>query len=340
MSIQGMPPRYAYTDNNYGVKLQDCIQLRNEYKNKYNAKFTIPKKDTYYSTDKFIGLSLYNNIAKPSMAQNKTSTIDKDNQVDFRSGEWITLGEYNGVTVKMRQKNGFIGTNLSVPAELASKPGERINEYERKVGEMIEKISDSQHKEISNILRAFGEFSRVASDESAIQNINIERHKHLIAGLGKMGVDLSKPFAINGEEFYLRNDTKTIDYYNKKQFVMRSDGKVEVHNASDDDTSDIWSELSRKYDIRSASFDEMCEISSSLYEAGQITLFEHALFIFDPSKSPMTPDLDICLTPAGPDGKRDWISEYEARAAQDFSMGNMQSYKHMQKALDILRKLV
>lgn len=167
MNIQGMPPRFAYTNSNYGLKFQDYIQLRNEYKNKCNAKFTLPKKE----------------------------------------------------------------------------------------------------------------------------------------------------------------------------HVVRSDGKVKTHDSKNDSPSDVWNELKEKYDIRNASFDELCEISTSLYKANEITLFEHAMFTFDPSKSPMTSNVDICLTSVDSNGRRDWISEYEARAAQDLRMGNMQSYKHMQKALDILRKL-
>lgn len=79
MNVKGMAPRYAYTDNSCGVKLNDYLHIRQEYKLEYNVKFTLPKRDTYYSTDRFIQVPLaysstdmfngfhlaHNNVVKP-----------------------------------------------------------------------------------------------------------------------------------------------------------------------------------------------------------------------------------------------------------------------------------
>ncbi|GGB58513.1 hypothetical protein GCM10011409_39970 [Lentibacillus populi] len=47
------------------------------------------------------------------------------------------------------------------------------------------------------------------------------------------------------------------------------------------DTSNIWEELSKKYDVTNATFDELKEISMSLYEYGEISFKGHAILTFD-----------------------------------------------------------
>lgn len=356
MNIKGMAPRYAYTNNSLGIKLRDYLSIQKEFKREYDVKFTLPQRDTYYSTDKFIqapltygstdmfnGFNLaHNNVVKPIEPVQKTSSIESSNQVDFRSGEWIKLGEYNGVTIELKgNKNGQdLNTNLGIPVELSSKPGQPATEFERKVSEMCSRISDSQDEEIANITAAFEEFCKVAADGKNISAIDDQHHKDLILGLEKMGVDLSKPFAINGEEFYLRNDTGKIDYYNVKKYVIRENGRVEIQDARNDNPSDVWKELAEKFNVQNASFDDIKDISMQLYNAGQITGFECAILNFDPSGSLQPNKSNQFLTPADTNGKRDWISEYEARSAQNLETGNLQSYKNNQRTLEILKKLL
>ena len=356
MDVKGMAPRYAYTDNSYGIKLNDYLSVQQEFKRENNVKFTLPKRDTYYSTDKFIQVPLtynstdmfngfylaHNNVVKPIEPVHKTSSIESSNQVDFRSGEWIKLGEYNGVTIELKgNKNGQdLNTNLGIPDELSAKPGQPATEFERKVSEMCSRISDSQHEEIANITVAFEEFCKVAADGKDISTIDGQHHKDLILGLEKMGVDLSNPFAINGEEFYLRNDTGKIDYYNVKKYVIREDGRVEIQDARNDNLSDVWKELAEKFNVQNASFDDIKDISMQLYNEGQINGFECAMLTFDPSESPQSIKPNLFLTQADTNGKRDWISEYEARSAQNLKMGNLQSYKNNQRTLEILKKLL
>ncbi len=102
---------------------------------------------------------------------------------------------------------------------------------------------------------------------------------------------------------------------------------------------EIWEELGKEYNIRKSSFDELCDMSIRLYQAGQISLFDHAILTFDPSKSPQPIKPNLCLTEANADDKRDWIAEYEARAARDLKMGNMMGYKVNKNILEILEHL-
>lgn len=113
-----------------------------------------------------------------------------------------------------------------------------------------------------------------------------------------------------------------------------------------DASKDIWAELGSKYDIRHATFDELCEIANKLYSAGQISLLDHSIMTFDWKRAADDlrkdhPDVvaDLNLVPADSEGRRDWIAEFDARTKRDFSQGNDIGYIHNQKLADILRQI-
>lgn len=105
------------------------------------------------------------------------------------------------------------------------------------------------------------------------------------------------------------------------------------------ENANIWAELAEEYDVRNSSFNELCEMSTRLYQAGQIYLFDHAMLTFDPGKSAQPAKPCIYLTVANAAGKRDWIAEHEARAARDLKIGNMIGYKVNKNVLMILARL-
>ncbi len=130
----------------------------------------------------------------------------------------------------------------------------------------------------------------------------------------------------------------------------KSDSTVFTVNNSDttskDVSKDIWTELGSKYDIRHATFDELCEIAHKLYSAGQISLGNMAIMIFDWKRAADDlrkdhPDVvdDLNLVPADSEGRRDWIAEFDARAKSAFSQGNNFGYIHNQRLADILRRI-
>ena len=117
-------------------------------------------------------------------------------------------------------------------------------------------------------------------------------------------------------------------------------------------SSDIWKELGSEYDVREATFDEICKISNKLYEAGEITLREHAILTFDYDRATkdiigiarnlgreVSPSYSMYATESNGNGERDWIAEYEARIKQDFKQNNMIGYHNNKKILDILNEL-
>lgn len=114
------------------------------------------------------------------------------------------------------------------------------------------------------------------------------------------------------------------------------------------DASAIYEELSSKYDARKATFDEIIEISNTLYEAGEISLKEHMLMTFDferatndlKQNAPGVPSsFNMCETSADSNGRRDWIAEFGARASKNFKFGNLIGYQSNMKAVAILQRL-
>jgi hypothetical protein len=111
-------------------------------------------------------------------------------------------------------------------------------------------------------------------------------------------------------------------------------------NAKSSSYSSVWEELKKKYDVNNASNDEISAISTTLYNSGQISLRDHATLTFDPSKSPQQINGTIYLTQAN-GNKRNWITEYQARAEQSLKFGDTQSYiqnKHIEEILERLQR--
>lgn len=108
---------------------------------------------------------------------------------------------------------------------------------------------------------------------------------------------------------------------------------------------DIWSELSQKHNIRSATYEEIDDLSLKLYESGEISLMQRALLTDDLSKIPQ-PFIQNSLknngyfTQSNSNGERDWIKEFEIKAAQQLKSGNMNGYTSFQNIVTkILKRL-
>jgi hypothetical protein len=115
------------------------------------------------------------------------------------------------------------------------------------------------------------------------------------------------------------------------------------------DSSAIYKGLSDKYDVRNATFGEIIEISNALYDAGEISLKEHAVLTFDYDRATnnlkrhasgyIPADFNMYETSGDRNGQRDWISEIEARAAKDLKYGNLIAHATKSKILTILYQL-
>ncbi|GAB6085221.1 hypothetical protein [Alkaliphilus crotonatoxidans] len=107
-----------------------------------------------------------------------------------------------------------------------------------------------------------------------------------------------------------------------------------------DKNSNIWDEIAKDSNIRNASFEELCNISTQLYEAEEISLLTHSTLTFDPGRCTLLTRSDINLTPTDEDGRRNWIAEYQARANRDLKMGNVDGYVQNNDILKILNRLI
>ncbi|SOC06558.1 hypothetical protein SAMN05880501_104309 [Ureibacillus xyleni] len=130
---------------------------------------------------------------------------------------------------------------------------------------------------------------------------------------------------------------------------------VEI-NTTNFASSDIYGELSKNYNVRNATFDEIVQIANALYEAGEISGKEVALMTFDFDRAKrdlihnaghiirengiqISSDFSLYETSANELGQRDWIAEFEARASKSFKYGDLISYQNNNKIVSILQKL-
>lgn len=111
----------------------------------------------------------------------------------------------------------------------------------------------------------------------------------------------------------------------------------------------IWEELSETYDVRNATFNDIKNVAQTLYKAGEISGKEVATLTFDYEKatnyiqrySPtsVSADFNMYETVADELDRRDWISEFEARATKDLKYGNLIGHANKSKILNILYQL-
>lgn len=102
-------------------------------------------------------------------------------------------------------------------------------------------------------------------------------------------------------------------------------------------TSDsIWHQMASQYDVRHITGMETAELSQYLYDAGEISLLDHATLSFNPNHGPSGSGF---LTPETSIGHRDLISEYEARIQMDNKAGNDKNLVSNERIFEYLGRL-
>lgn len=122
---------------------------------------------------------------------------------------------------------------------------------------------------------------------------------------------------------------------------------TKIEQAQLDET--IYSELANDYDIRNATFDEVKKIANKLYDAGAIKVTDLMILTFDYGRATQdikaaangqaSPNFSMYETAADAAGKRDWLAEFEARAAKDRQYGNLIGHANKTKIIQILQLL-
>lgn len=114
------------------------------------------------------------------------------------------------------------------------------------------------------------------------------------------------------------------------------------------DSFAFYEEISNKYDVRNATFEEIVEMSNELYEAGEISLKDHAVLTFDFGRATnhlkqnapgyIPNSFDMYETSANSNGQRDWIAEFGVRASKNLKFGNLIGHQSNLKVIDILER--
>lgn len=114
----------------------------------------------------------------------------------------------------------------------------------------------------------------------------------------------------------------------------------------------VWEEVSQKYDVRNATFEEMAEMAFTLHQAGAISVKEVALLTFDLDRAtdsikkaarqlsmPVAPNFSMYETTADEFGRRDWIAEFNGQAKKQLKLGNLIGHASRTKIVNILEQL-
>lgn len=167
-------------------------------------------------------------------------------------------------------------------------------------------------------------------------------------------MNISPVTSTQSNVWYSRNTNPTSDSLESSIRFSKPEGKTQELKLSINDSSKVWEELSSKYDVRNATFDDIVDIADSLYQSGEISLKSVGSLTFNYGKASqdikqfakssqtavsVSPDFSLYETKANVSGQRDWIEEFETRANNNFSHGNLLGYDNNMKILNILRKL-
>lgn len=113
-------------------------------------------------------------------------------------------------------------------------------------------------------------------------------------------------------------------------------------------SSNIWEELAQKYDVTHTTFDNLKEMSTLLYESGEISLKEHAVLTFDFDRATESIQMEAAGVPTqftmnttktDADGNRNWIEEFQGRSDRAFKHDNLIGYHTYQGVISILQRL-
>lgn len=119
---------------------------------------------------------------------------------------------------------------------------------------------------------------------------------------------------------------------------------VETEERTQTSVDDIASE----YDVRNMTFEQLTEVANKLYEAGEIQVKDLMLMTFDFGRAteyvkaighPQTSANFTMYETAEQNGQRDWIAEFQARAAKNRKYGNLIGDANNSKIVAILQRL-
>lgn len=97
-----------------------------------------------------------------------------------------------------------------------------------------------------------------------------------------------------------------------------------------------WVRMAERYDVRHMSRDELANMAYELYQAKAITPQDYVLLSEPPFERLRGARL---VTPEDPQGRRDWVAEYEAHLAMAIGHGDGEHLEEKLRLLEYLEKL-
>ncbi len=110
--------------------------------------------------------------------------------------------------------------------------------------------------------------------------------------------------------------------------------KFSIPSTSTISASDTKIQLSKTYNMRCATHEELCEFANELYEAGLISSQLRGIITLDLSRG----DTDDNQTPADAAGRRNWIAEFGARAKVALAFGDISGYATDSNIVALLKR--
>ena len=145
------------------------------------------------------------------------------------------------------------------------------------------------------------------------------------------------------QAFSKKMNQATEDNFSK--VLTSSIDKLETNEVNES----IYDDIANKYDVRNMTFEELKEVAQELYEAGAITGKEVVTMTFDYDRATQdikqvangitAPNFTLYETSADTSGRRDWIAEFETRAAKDRKYGNFIGNANKTKIISVLQLL-
>ncbi len=113
--------------------------------------------------------------------------------------------------------------------------------------------------------------------------------------------------------------------------------RASVPEKNSQHSDSLWHKLGREYDLRDISLQGTAQLSQELYDAGEISLLDHAILSFDPNRLPLVGD--TFLSEANSAGNHDLIADFSARIELNRQMGDEKSMANNERVLDVLQRL-
>ncbi|MCT4618786.1 MAG: hypothetical protein N4A62_05295 [Marinisporobacter sp.] len=148
-----------------------------------------------------------------------------------------------------------------------------------------------------------------------------------------------KIFEANSNVYYCRvkkNNMFKLENKVEDKFEMNN---IDTITANNKDDVVVAKDLTKKYNVRNSTFEEIKEIANKLYENDEISLRLYSIMVLDESKLPIPENEKKFLLNRYHGSKQDWIEIYENHAKMCARRGDMNSYNQNIRVIKLLKQI-